>query len=78
MESYGALVGWTHHEAGDRILLRVESVRSTEAAEKHDPDLFRFLMTKQQAAVLGNYLVQLSGQTPAGRDDRSWFRRFFG
>jgi hypothetical protein len=78
MESYGALVGWTHHEAGDRILLRVESVRSTEAAEKHHPDLFRFLMTKQQAAVLGNYLVQLSGQTPAGRDDRGWFRRFFG
>ena len=78
MESYGALVGWTHHEAGDRILLRIESVRSAKAAERHDPDLFRFLMTKQQAAVLGNYLVQLSGQTPAGPDDRSWFRRLFG
>ena len=78
MESYGALVGWTHHDAGERIMLRLESVRSTEAAERHDPDLFRILMTKQHAAVLGNYLLQLSGQTPVGPDDRSWLRRLFG
>ncbi len=77
MESFGALVGWTHQEAGDRIMLRIESVRSTEAAEKHNPDMFRFLMTKQQAAVLGNYLVGLSGQTPADPNDRGWFRRLF-
>lgn len=78
MESHGALVGWTHQQAGDRIMLRIESVRSTEAAEKHDPDLFRFLMTKQQAGLLGNYLVSLSGQTPASPNDRTWFRRLFG
>ena len=77
-ESYGALVGWGHHDAGDRVMLRIESVRSTEAADKHDPDMFRVLMTKQQAAVLGNYLVQLSGQTPVDPKSQGWFRRFFG
>ena len=76
IDSYGALVGWTHHDAGERIMLRLEGVRSTEAADRHDPDLFRFLMTKQQAAVLGNYLLELCGQTPVGPDDRSWFRLF--
>jgi hypothetical protein len=78
MESYGALVGWTHHEMGERIMLRLESVSTTEAAASHDPDLFRFLMTRQQAAVLGTYLMRLSGQTPADPSDRGWFRRLFG
>lgn len=78
MESHGALVGWTHHEAGDRLMLRLESVRSMEAAERRDPDLFRILMTKQQAAVLGNYLTQLSGQSAVNSRERGWFRRLFG
>jgi hypothetical protein len=78
MESFGALVGWTHQDAGDRIMLRLESVQSSEAARKHDPDLFRFLMTRQQAAILGNYLVQLSGQPPIVPKKRGWFRRRFG
>ena len=78
MESYGAVVGWVDHVAGDRIMLRIESVRSAEAADKHAPDVFRFLMTKQQAGLLGNYLVRVSGQTAADPNGRSWFRRFFG
>ena len=78
VESFGALVGWAHHDAGDRIMLRLESVQSSEAAKKLDPDLFRVLMTKQQAAILGNYLLQLSGQPPIARRKRSWFRRNFG
>ena len=77
MESFGALVGWTHHDAGDRTMLRLESVLSSEAAKKHDPDLFRVLMTKQQAPILGNYLVQISGHPPAAPQKRRWFRRRF-
>ncbi len=76
-ESFGALVGWTHHDAGDRIMLRLESVQTSEAAKNHDLDLFRFLMTKQQAAILGNYLVRHSGQTPVFPKKRGWFRRHF-
>ena len=78
VESFGALVGWGHHDAGDRIMLRLESVQSSEAAKKHDPDLFRFVMTKQQAAILGNYLVRISGQPPVAPQTRGWFRRLFG
>ena len=78
MESFGALVGWDHHDAGDRILLRIESVQSSEAAKTHDPDLFRFLMTKQQAAILGQYLVRISGQPLVAPKKRGWFRRRFG
>ena len=78
MESHGALVGWTHQDAGDHLMLRVESVQSKAAADRLDPDIFRFLMTKQQAAVLGNYLIQLSGLTVREPKYRSWFRRFFG
>ena len=78
MESYGALVGWIHHEASGRIMLRLESVRSAEAAARRDLDVHRVLMTKQQAAVLGTYLMELSGQTVASGRGQSWFRRYFG
>jgi len=78
IESFGALVGWTHHDAGERIMLRIESVQTSDAAKQHDPDLFRVLMTKQQAAILGQYLVRISGQTPMVPKKRGWFRRRFG
>lgn len=78
METYGALVGWTHQELGDRILLRLESVRSIEAANAHEPDLYRMMLTKQQAAVLGNFLLKVAGSSAADPRDRSWFRRLFG
>ena len=78
MESFGALVGWDHHDAGDRIMLRLESVQSSEAAKAHDLDLFRILMTKQQAAILGQYLLRISGQSPVVPRKRGWFRRYFG
>jgi hypothetical protein len=35
-------------------------------------------MTKQQAVVLGTYLIELSGQSASEPKDRSWFRRLFG
>ena len=78
MENHGALVGWTHHDIGDRLMLRLESVRSVASADTHDPDLLRLLMTKQQAAVLGNYLIRLSGQSAVHPKERGWFRRLFG
>ncbi len=78
MESHGALVGWTHQDLGDRVLLRMQSIRSAAQADQKDPDLFQFLMTKQQAAVLGNYLIEISGQTAANPRERTWLRRMFG
>jgi hypothetical protein len=78
MENHGALVGWGHYDNGDRLLFRMETVQSNEALNHHDPDVLRVLMSKQQAFVLGNYLINLSGQTAIDQNKRSWFRRLFG
>lgn len=48
-------------------------VRNEMSAKKHAPVLFRFLMTEQQAGVLGNYLVGLSGQALVVPSKRGWF-----
>jgi hypothetical protein len=78
MESHGALVGWSHQDFGDKLLLRVETVNSSEAAHDHTPDVLRVLLTRQQAGVLGTYLFELSGQTQPRRGDRGLLKRLFG
>jgi hypothetical protein len=59
-------------------MLRLESIRSAAALDAKDPDLSRLLMSKQQAFVLGSYLIEASGQSTIDPNDRSWFRRLFG
>jgi len=61
MENHGALVGWTHQELGDRLMLKIETVQSMEAAETHRPDILRIMLTRNQASILGGYLVSRSG-----------------
>ena len=78
MEAHGALVGWGHHDNGDRLMLRLETIRSSGAAERREPDIFRILMSKQQAVVLGTYLIEQAGQSGLDPLNRSWFRRLFG
>ena len=75
MESHGALVGWTHHALGDRLVVTIETVASMNAADAHQPDVFRIMMTRNQAAILGSYLVGKSGlQQPR---PQGFFRRLF-
>jgi len=78
MDSYGALVGWTHEDLGDRVVLRIQSMQSSARVEDHAPDTLRLLMSKQQAALLGNNLMQIAGETSPSSRDRGWFRRMFG
>ena len=76
MERYGALVGWGHLVNGNRLMLRLESFRSRDALDERDLDDFRVLLTKQQALLLGNYLIKLSEHSPIGeKQARGWFRR---
>ena len=77
MESHGALVGWSHYDADVHLMLRLEIMATAEAAAQRTPDILRVMMTKQQACVLGHYLIKISGQhhREAGR---SWFGRLFG
>jgi hypothetical protein len=67
MENHGALVGWTHQELGDQLMLKIETVQSMQAAKTHDPDILRIMLTRNQASILGRYLVNQSGLPQANR-----------
>ena len=73
VEGFGALVGWTHQDLGERIMLRLQS-KHRAADDGSDLDEFLYLMTKSQAAVLANYLYGISGKLPQPKRRRSWFR----
>jgi hypothetical protein len=76
MESHGALVGWSHQEMGDRLMVKIETVASMQAADDHAPDVLRIMMTRNQAAILGSYLLSHSGLRQPER--QGLFRRLFG
>ena len=75
MESYGALAGWNHLDHGSYVMLKLESFRSKDALDERDLDNFRVFLTKQQALLLGNYLIKLSEQSVISRKQKSWLRR---
>ena len=78
MENHGALVGWTHQDLGNRILLGIETLEGPSGAEPREPDILRILMTKNQAGVLGEYLTKVSGFTPPSTRRRGFFSRYLG
>jgi hypothetical protein len=69
-EHHGALVGWTHEDLGDRVMVCLQSKRHGSAAGEADE--MRYLMTKNQAAVLANHLFAASGLLPPPKR-RRWF-----
>jgi hypothetical protein len=76
LDNHGALVGWHHQDLGDRVLLALQTRK--KAGDPENFDVTRVLMTKNQAAVLGNYLFRIAGETPPSSEERGWFRRMFG
>jgi hypothetical protein len=75
MENHGALVGWTHQALGDRLVVNIETVANMTAADSHRPDVLRIMMTRNQASILGGYLVSQSGLLPPQRP--GLFKRLF-
>ena len=63
-ESYGVLVGWAHHAFGGKVDLTLQCVQSTRRENQREIDDHHIVMTAQQAAVLANYLYQISGHNP--------------
>ncbi|MFM5948917.1 MAG: hypothetical protein ACKOPM_06770 [Novosphingobium sp.] len=63
-ESFGVLVGWAHHAFNDKLDLTLQCVQSSRLKDRREIDDHHIVMTPQQAAVLANYLYQISGQTP--------------
>jgi hypothetical protein len=63
-ESFGVLVGWAHHAFSGKLDLTLQCVQSSRLQDRREIDDHHIVMTPQQAAVLANYLYQISGQTP--------------
>ena len=70
---FGALVGWGHLDMGDRVMIKLQSTRSRDELDERRLDEFRYFMTKNQAAVLANYLFGISDRLPPPRRKRHWF-----
>ena len=77
-DSYGMLVGWTHREFNDRLDLKLQTLPSDRIDDPGNPDSHHFILTRSQAAVLANYLFQVSGMAPPTRRRRGIFGRLFG
>ena len=76
--SYGALVGWTSQDLGERVVLRVQSVTTPAPHSDDDVHSSYFMMDKNQAVQLGNYLFELAGQHAPRKRRRGWLGRMLG
>ena len=76
-ETYGVLVGWSHHLFNDKLDLKLQCVQSTRKLERDALDAHHVMMTREQAAVLANYLFKVSGHTPPG-PRKGLLARWFG
>ena len=77
-DDFGALVGWTSTRSGDRLTLRLQSVRTPPPHEKGDIDSRLYMLDQNQAAQLANYLFEMSGQSKPSRRERGLLARLFG
>ncbi|ABD25265.1 hypothetical protein Saro_0820 [Novosphingobium aromaticivorans DSM 12444] len=75
-ELSGVVVGWKHRTFSENIHLTVQSTTkgkpTPEAVDTH-----HLLMTRNQAFLLANYLLQLTGQEDSMPRRRSFLSRFF-
>ncbi|MGN6501200.1 MAG: hypothetical protein ACTHKM_13775 [Tsuneonella sp.] len=70
---FGVLVGWEHVDLGERVLVKLQSTCTTDLAGELDE--FRYFMTKNQAAVLANFLFDVSGRIKPAERKRTWLGR---
>ena len=69
---------WTHHDLGDRLNLRLQCAKSTRRGAPDEIDSHYMMMTKNQAAILANYLLKIAGQTPPKPHQPSLIARIIG
>lgn len=62
-DSYGALVGWKSHDFHDRIILRLQIVRKPPPHGVGDVEQTVYVLDKNQAVQIGNYLYDVCGQS---------------
>lgn len=64
LDTFGILIGWEHADCGGNFDLRLQTRLASGHLAKREMETFHILITPQQAAVLGNYLFQIAGQSP--------------
>lgn len=77
-EDYGALVGWKSTAAGERIALHMQSVTKPPPHTKDDVQTQIYLMDRNQAMQLANYLFEMGNTSSPGKSDRGLLKRLFG
>ncbi|MGV3512554.1 MAG: hypothetical protein ACO1OX_11200 [Novosphingobium sp.] len=76
-ELSGVVVGWKHRAFARNIHLTVQSSRTTRPTPDAI-DTHHLLMTRNQAMLLANYLMRLTGQEIPVRPRRTLWQRLFG
>ena len=76
-EQPGVVVGWTHHDHGASIDLRIQTTISQEALDHKRIDSHHFLMTYNQALLLAKFLLDTTGQRLPLRQRPSLWRRIY-
>jgi hypothetical protein len=76
--SYGAVVGWTSQDLGERVVLHVQSVTKPAPHSDEDVRSSYYMLDKNQAVQLGNYLFELAGLNAPRKRRRSWLGRILG
>lgn len=76
-ELSGVVVGWKHRTFARNIHLTVQST-SRGQPTPCTVNTHNLLMTRSQAMLLANYLMQLSGFEAQPRRRRNWIARLFG
>ena len=77
-EHRGVVVGWTHHDLGSSIDLRIQSTVSRAALDENRVDGHHFLMTHSQAVMLAKFLLDATGQSLPQKGNPSLWRRLTG
>ena len=75
---YGALVGWVSQVTGKRVALHLQSVVKAPPHKGDDVQTQIYLMDRNQAAQLANYLFEIAGTRPPDRKRRGLLSRLFG
>ncbi len=77
-DDYGALVGWTSTQTGGRITLHLQSVSKPPPYKNTDIKSQIYILDRNQATQLANYLFEMGDTTPPEKSDRSLLKRLFG
>ncbi|NLR38707.1 hypothetical protein [Novosphingobium sp. ERW19] len=76
-ELSGVVVGWKHRAFARNIHLTVQSSKNPRPIPGAI-DTHHLLMTRNQALLLANYLMRLSGQEIPPRRPRTLWEKLFG